>query len=57
MIDAAEAADGVFISRVAGKVRDRANWPWMAEWLMKHAQEWEANFRQAIERPFRTARP
>jgi hypothetical protein len=55
MLHTAENADGIFIFRADGELRDKANWPWMAEWLMKHAKEWEANLIRAIERPTRSA--
>jgi hypothetical protein len=41
--------DGVFSHSVRGTLADRDNWPWMAEWLRKHANDWQERTIEALE--------
>lgn len=40
--------DGLLFVRADGDLTDRRNWPWMAEWLLKHRDEWCDRLQRAL---------
>lgn len=42
-------ADGFLMHGVNGDLADPLNWPWMAEWLKKHRDEWIARLRLLLK--------